>query len=597
MTVSGRLAEYRNDNLPEHEAVATVTFVEDPTLQQDRSDFEQFLDSQFALAQDANGDVLDDTPGSFIPWQLAEIHLATDQNQIVFIGRGYTEQEAYQFTESMQKRFLAASTIGAGAERIDAELETLTAQIGELRGQIAARQAAVPLTPDELTTQARRAAITTQIGSLQAAYGALTVELMNPILRSAAEVQAEMDRVYAQLLALETELAGLPLPATPEQAQSNDEQLLLDQLKLQQLEARWTQLYASQRDIQGRAGESPVTPQELSLTPASPRNQQALSLVGALLAALIGLIAIERGRGIMWAEKDLEDGPPVLVELPSRPLAVFRHPTEDPWYLSTPGGRRKAAIQMMRTQLDDHQNAVVAFQGSGAFRRDIRELTADVAVAVAVSGRNVLLIDASFHDDNDLVEYGTDHGATLSSLLADISDDRETAIIDYKTALLASDEVIRGLRTLRTGGRPSDAADALSGHGFELLLEVARELFDIVLVSGSNAEESASHVLAQRVDSVVLVGSAGHTVTRSVEATDRDFTIRRATLLGVVLLRRRRNRITRLVGAGTRNGLWKAIDGFQAWRHRTFDNDDRLDELMLDDSETDAVEVPDESDT
>jgi hypothetical protein len=105
-------------------------------------------------------------------------------------------------------------------------------------------------------------------------------------------------------------------------------------------------------------------------------------------------------------------------------------------------------------------------------------------------------------------------------------------------------------------------------------MEVARELFDIVLISGNAADEPASHVLAQEVDSVVLVASAGHTVTRAVEATDRDFTIRRATLLGVVLLRRRRNRVTKFVGSTARTGLWKGIDGFNAWRHRTFDKPD-----------------------
>ena len=593
VVVSGNLAEYRNDHLPEYESIASVTFIEDPATQ-DRGDFEQFLTSQHALAEQVNSDVLDDTPGPFIPWQLAEIHLANDQNQILFIGRGYTQAEADQFTEAMQQRFLAASTIGAGAERMQQELDDLTTQIGDLRTQIATRQQAVPLTEEELSNQARRSAITTQIGSLQAAYGALTVELMNPVLRSAAAVQSEMDRVYNQLVALELELAGMPLPPTPEEAQADDEELLLDQLKLQQLEARWTQLYATVRDIEARAGESPVTPQELTLVPAAPRTQQALSLAVALFAALIGLVAIERGRGIMWADKDLEEGPPVIVELPSRPLSVFHHPTNQPWYIGTPGGRRKAAIQMLRTQLDDNQNAVVAFQGSGVFSRDVRELVADVGVAVAVSGRSVLLIDASYHDDNDLVEYGTDHGATLSSLLVDGSADRETAIIDYKTALLASPEVIHGLRTLRAGGRPGDSADALAGYGFELLMEVARELFDLVLIAGSKADEAASHVLAQRVDSVVLVASAGHTVTRSIEAVDRDFTIRRATLIGVVFLRRRRNRVSRLLGNSARTGLWKAVDGFQDWRHRTFEKSDdshQIGDLI----ETEGVDEPDES--
>jgi hypothetical protein len=577
VVVSGRLAEYRNDNLPQFESASTVTFAEDPA-NLDRGDFEQFLTAQEALASNVNSDVLNDTPGPFIPWLLAEIHLLNDQNQILFIGRGYTQAEADQLTEAMQKRYLASSTFGAGVERTTQELDDLTLQITELRQTVSAAQQAIPLTEEQLTNQARRNALTTQIGSLQAAYGALTVELMNPILRSAADVQSEMDRVYAQLLALELELAALPLPPTVEELAASDEELLLDQLKLQQLEARWTQLYAQQRDLASATTLSPVVEQPVTINATSPFDNQALSLAGAIVVTLLGLVALERGRGILWAESDLEEGPPVMVELPSRPLSVFRHPTNEPWYVDASGGRRKAAIQMLRTLLDDHDNAVVALQGAGVFREDIRELTADVAVAVAVSGRSVLLIDASFRDDNSLVEFGTDHGATLSSLLTDGPDDREAAIIDFKTALLASPELIHGLRTLRCGKGQWDAADALSGYRFEILMEVARELFDLVLVAGSHSEEAASHVLSQRVDSVILLTSAGHTVTRSVEAADREFAIRRATLLGVILLRRRRNKVTRWASTRFRSGLWRGLDRFAEWRQATFNKSDEIDE-------------------
>ena len=110
--------------------------------------------------------MLDDTPGSFIPWQLAEIHLANDQNQILFIGRGYTQAEADQFTEAMQQRFLAASTIGAGAERMQQELDDLTTQIGDCAHN-RTRQQAVPLTEEQLSNQSK-ALWRHQIGSLQA---------------------------------------------------------------------------------------------------------------------------------------------------------------------------------------------------------------------------------------------------------------------------------------------------------------------------------------------------------------------------------------------------------------------------------------------
>jgi len=153
-----------------------------------------------------------------------------------------------------------------------------------------------------------------------------------------------------------------------------------------------------------------------------------------------------------------------------------------------------------------------------------------------------------------------------------------SAIIDFKTALLASPELIHGLRTLRCGKGQWDAADALSGYRFEILMEVARELFDLVLVAGSHSEEAASHVLSQRVDSVILVTSAGHTVTRSVEAADREFAIRRATLLGVILLRRRRNKVTRWASTHFRSWLWRGLDRFAEWRQATFNKSDEIDE-------------------
>jgi hypothetical protein len=357
-------------------------------------------------------------------------------------------------------------------------------------------------------------------------------------------------------------------PATLDQ---QDPVLTMKQLELQQLEARWNNLFSGILEQQALARSSTVDSRPVTLDAASTANNQMLATVGAVAAALIGLVAIERGRGMMWSQKDLDEGPPVIVELPSRPMAVFHHPTSQPWYLETPGGRRKAAIQMLRSQLDDYDDAVVAFQGSGVFKEDIRELTSDVAVAVAVSGRSVLLLDASFDRSNHMVEWGPEAGATLSNLLSGQGSEREELISEFKTALLSTPEVVHGLRAIRSGNGKRDAADVLSGYRFELLLEVAREIFDLVLISGSNLGEAASHVLAQRVDDVIIVASAGHTVTRSLEAADRDFAIRRATLLGVVLLRRRRTKVTRWASTGFRSWMWRTIDRFSEGKRENGD--------------------------
>ena len=91
--VTSQLAAYQQDNLITHEAVTSITFVEDPT-NLERGDFEQFLSEQHILAEGANRELLGQTPGPFLPWETAEIHLANDQNQLIFIGRGYSQEEA-----------------------------------------------------------------------------------------------------------------------------------------------------------------------------------------------------------------------------------------------------------------------------------------------------------------------------------------------------------------------------------------------------------------------------------------------------------------------------------------------------------------------
>lgn len=562
VVLSGNLAEYRNEHLPDFEAVSTVTFIEDPqTLE--REDFETFLETQFALAQDVNSGLLDETPGSFIPWLLAEVDLESDQNQIQFIGRGFTQAEASELSEHMRDQFLAASTIGAGQERMSQELEDLTVQIGDLRRQIAQAQAAVPLTPEELAVQTERTALENAVLALENHYGALQVELMNPVLRTAEAIRAEMDRTLGELQAKRAELATYP-PPPPDPTVSpaiDDEQTLLDQLRLQNLENRWQQLYIGQRELDALTTVGNVDPQPVTLDAASPTTNQALSLLGALVVAMAGLIAIDRGRGVMWSENDLEEeGPAVMVSMPPRDLKVFTKPSNAPWYVATTRGRRKAAIQMLRSQLDDQRNSAIAFQGTGVLRGDIQELAADTAVAMAVSGRSVLLIDTSFHPSNRLVEFQPADGPDLVSLLSTESVEREDLMSEYKEALASRPEVMSRLRSLRSGSGELEAADALAGYRFEILLNVARELFDVVILSGADLGEAASHVLAQRVDSVVLVTSAGHTSTRAIESADRDFATSRARLRGLALLRRRRNRLTRLIGQKTRKLVWSSVD-------------------------------------
>jgi len=557
VVVATRVAEYQEENVPTHEAIATISFTEDPTTI-DRGDFEEFLDGQFALAQEVNSDVIGETPGAFLPWSLAEAELEYDQNQISFVGRGYTQDQANELVDTMQARFLAISTVGAGSERLNQDLDELTGEIVALQRAIAQRQAATPPTPEELEAQTRRTALETRLLALQNQYGALGVELLNPITRSAGEVQGEMDRVLNDMIRIQLELAEMP--AAPAETPVPDEQELLDELRLQQLQVRWQQLYSQQDALDGLATESGVAPRPVTVSADAAATNPALALVGAAIVALMALVGFERTRGMVWSASSLEDEVGAIAELPPRGARPFVRPTDEPWYLSVPGGRRKSAIQLIRSQMDNFQNKVVAFNGVGILDDETLDLTADIAMSSAVSGRNVLLIDATFSGKNNLVEFDSANDVSLVRLLTMGPADPMEAMAEMKAALLAQDEKHRDLRTLPSGSGYFDAGDALAGQRFEMLLEVAREQFDLVIVAGANFGEPTSYILAQRVDYSILVGSIGHTVDRDLEAAERDFRVRRAQLLGTVMVRRRRSRLARWFLPRVRRGVWRSID-------------------------------------
>lgn len=571
ITISNRLTEYRDDNLPRAEAITWVTFIEDPAALE-RGKFENFLDTQFALATTVNSDVLNDTPGAFIPWPLAEIDLEFDQNQIQFVGRGANQLEANQLASAMRERFLATSSIGAGRDRINQELTDLTPQIDVLRAKVANALVAIPLTPDEVRKETQRLTLTARVSALSGRYATLGLELLNPVLRPVEAVAEEMQRTLDEIFLLEAEIAAIPIPLTPQQKQAGDLELLLDQLQLQNLEQRWETLYLRERELAALSAEGDVVSQPVTVETPSQSSNLALAVFGTLVATLVGLVVYERARGILWSPSDIEEKPSVFVEMAPRELQMFERPSEQPWYLGAPRGRRKGAVQNLRGQLEDYKHSVVAFQGSGVRQVDVRELAADVAVATAVAGRSVLLIDAGFRGGKEIVEYGGVMGATLARLLSSETkyEDEFHAEFkaDFKNALILRPEVIAGLTTLRTGGMDSDAADALAGARFEILLEVAQELFDHVLIAGGDVDDPASHVLGNRVDGVILLGAVGHTVTRSIENAERDLETRKAALSGVVVLRRRRTRFTRWLTGWFRRTLYSVINRLEGLRGR-----------------------------
>lgn len=560
VVVVSNLLEYQDDNKLTNEASATVTFNEDPATL-DRASFEEFLADQHVLAQDVNSDVLGDTPGSFLPWQLAEIDLTADQNQITFIGRGYTQEEATELVQMMQDRYLAISSVGAGYEELGLELTDLTSEIAELEVKVAQYEIPTQLTPEQVAIETQRASLTSAIASFISQYGQLRTELVTPVERTTSQIQADIAAVQEAMLSAQNELAALP-PA-PAASALLSEQAIIDRLQLENLRVRYQTVYAERARLEGLATGTPVISQAVTANSGSPFINETFAFVAAVVLTLFALVAIERTRGVIWVVNDVDGAVPGLTELPPRGLDTFKRPTASPWYVTVPGGHRKAAVQMIRSQLDGYQNVAVAFQGVGAYDYDTIELSADVALSAAVSGRSVLLIDATFSGDNQLVEYSNPNSPDLTTLLMNSSSDPEAAMAEFKELLLGQADDYSNLRVIRSQDDLIDPGDAMASQRFEMLLDVARHSFDLVIVAGAGFGNPTSYILAQRVDHSILVGSIGHTIDRDVDAVERDFRTRRATLLGIVLVRRRRSKLGRWIGPKVRNAIWSMVDRFR----------------------------------
>jgi cell division septum initiation protein DivIVA len=334
----------------------------------EREDFETMLDTQLALATDVNSDVIGETPGPFIPWLMAEVDLETEANQLQFIGRGFTQAEADALAESMQKNFLAVSTVGAGLDGMREDLQQTATDIQALRDEIGALQALTPPTQEEVDQASRRTVLENQVSALQAHLGTLTTQLMNPelVLRTPESIQAEMDRTLVRLTELQNELAGFPPIVDPATLDQQDPVLTMKQLELQQLETRWNNLFSGILEQEALARSSSVDSRPVTLDAASTTNNQMLATIGAVAAALIGLVAIERGRGMMWSQKDLDEGPPVIVELPSRPLAVFHHPRRQGEGARQPSRCCAASWTTMTTPLSPSRGAGCSGRTSGS---------------------------------------------------------------------------------------------------------------------------------------------------------------------------------------------------------------------------------------
>jgi protein-tyrosine kinase len=150
---------------------------------------------------------------------------------------------------------------------------------------------------------------------------------------------------------------------------------------------------------------------------------------------------------------------------------------------------------------------------------------ANLAVALAQTGRRVIVIDADLRRPGQHTLFGINRDQGLSDMLR--GEEAQLPLQDTSAA---------GVRVLASGPVPANPLEALASRRFDQALALARAQADFVLVDTPPAGALADvAVIAPRLEGVLLVVSAGHTKRDLARRAREQLERVNANLLGVVL--------------------------------------------------------------
>jgi capsular exopolysaccharide synthesis family protein len=250
-------------------------------------------------------------------------------------------------------------------------------------------------------------------------------------------------------------------------------------------------------------------------------NMNQILITSGILGLLSGLVlafAVDAGDRRFRSPKDIRDdlGLPVVGHIPQFVVAKksVRNSNGDQkitdtieWELPTvhqSRGRIAEAYRAVRTALyfstrgGGHKVIQITSPNPADGKSTI---AANLAVTIANSGKQVLLVDADFRRPRIHTIFGLDEGeGGLSTVI-----DGSTEILDVVQA--AS---VENLSVLCCGPRPKNPSELLTSVQFQKFLDVVREQYDFVIVdTPPMLVVTDPSVVAPRVDGVLLVMRLG----------------------------------------------------------------------------------------
>jgi non-specific protein-tyrosine kinase len=343
-------------------------------------------------------------------------------------------------------------------------------------------------------TQQRQAFITAQLNDLEAKIKETQAEI--------SKKQDELTNMFSarQIADAQTQIAGL-------------------QSKLTTLQANYAALLANTQ----KGALNTISVVEPAARPTVPIGPNKLATI--LLAAAIGLVLAGGAAYLLeYLDDTLKNPDDVQKELGLTTLgAVPRmEVVQGSELVSLTGGQSAVAeaYRILRTNLQ-----------FAAVERPLRSLlitspapsegksltTANLAVALAQAGRQVIVVDSDLHRPRQHRLFGLRNNIGLTS-----------ALLEARPALdgLLQETAVPGLRVLTSGPLPPNAAELLGSSRMKELLAELTALADILVLDSPPATALAdAAIISTQCDGVLLVLDSGGTrrevARRSLEALRR----------------------------------------------------------------------------
>jgi capsular exopolysaccharide synthesis family protein len=279
--------------------------------------------------------------------------------------------------------------------------------------------------------------------------------------------------------------------------------------------------YVAGLETPGGNGESQILAQvtdKASYDPDQVSPQVALNLVAAFLIGLLGGIALAIARDALDRTIRTADHVAELTDAPVLASIGYDDDIKSAPLLTDLGGfaARTEAFRLLRTNLQfidlDHQPRCLVI--TSAVPGEGKTMTStNLAVALAQTGRNTLIIDADLRRPRVASTLGLDPAIGLTTALVG-----KTEIHDAIQVHEAS-----GLHVLASGAKPPNPTEILQSKITQDLIRRLRASYDMVIIDAPPLLPVAdASVLTKLADGVIVVIRHAHTTKDQVsEAISR----------------------------------------------------------------------------